>query len=196
MQIKQCRFLLNTLNQTLQKNNIKVQPKIKSELMLNGAFADSDPYTAKITLNKILNCKLLKFLTKKYIKHEVKHIEQAQIMARYFAGISGNIDKGLEQFRKLLIERFPLSEIEKFNEKFYKKTIEIDGVINKKHHLFKKAKAYVEAFKEYPDMSLLDDIDVWYNKGFSSMIRNRKRKMKLYKNNILEKEARIASKQN
>ena len=79
---------------------------------------------------------------------------------------------------------------------FYKKNIEIDGVINKKHHLFKKAKAYVEAFKEYPDMSLLDDIDVWYNKGFSSMIRNRKRKMKLYKNNILEKEARIASKQN
>ena len=82
MLVKQCRFMLNTLGQTLEKNNMKVQPKIKSELLINGALGDANPYTAEITLNKILNCKALKFLTRKFIKHEAKHIEQFQIMAR------------------------------------------------------------------------------------------------------------------
>ncbi len=195
MQVKQCRFILNTLSKSLEKNNIKVQPKIKSELLLNGALGDTNPYTAEITLNKILNCKALKFLTRKYIIHEAKHIEQFQIMARYFAGISENINKGLELFKQLLLERFPSCEFEKFNEKFYKKAIEIDGVIDKKHPLFEKAKSYVEAFKKYPDMSILDDIEIWYNKGFKAMIKNRRAKMKTYKNNLLETEAKQASKQ-
>ncbi len=195
MRVKQCRFILNTLGQTLEKNNMKVQPKIKSELLINGALGDANPYTAEITLNKILNCKALKFLTRKFIKHEAKHIEQFQIMARYFAGISENINKGLEQFKQLLLEKFPECEYEKFNEKFYKKTIKIDGVIDKNHPLFEKAKDYVKSFKEYPDMSILDDIEVWYNKGFKAMLKNRRAKMKKYKNNIFESEARQASKQ-
>lgn len=195
MHIKQCRFILNTLNQTLQKNNIKVQPKIKSELLINLIAADANPYTAEITLNKVLNNRLLRPVTRKLIKHEVKHIEQFQIMARYFAGISENSNKGLGSFREFLLQKYPFFEYFNFNEKFYSQTIKKDGIINQSHPLFEKAKNYVNALKEYPDLSVLDDLEIWCEKGFKQMIKNRRNKKKLYKNNLLEVEARQASKQ-
>lgn len=195
MHIKQCRFILNTLNQTLQNNKIKVQPKIKSELLVNFVAADANPYTAEITLNKVLNSRFLRPLTKKLIKHEVKHIEQFQIMARYFAGLAENIDKGLNNFKDFILQKYPHFEVSKFNEKFYKKTIAECGLVKKGHPLFEKAKEYVEAFKQYPDLSILDDLEVWSEKGFKQMKKNRKNKRNLYKNNILEIEARQASKQ-
>ena len=195
MHIKQCRFILNTLNKTAEKNKLKVKPRITSTLFLDNVGADANPYTAEIRLNKIYNFRIFRPITRKYIKHEVKHIEQYQIMARYFAGLAENIDKGLNNFKDLILQKFPHCENSKFNEKFYKKTIAECGLVTKGHPLFEKAKEYVEALKQYPDLSILDDIEVLANKGFTEMKKYRKQKRKLYRKNLLEVEARIAAKQ-
>lgn len=195
MQIKECRFILKTLNQAAEKNKLPVKPRIHSGIFLDSTGASSNPYTAEIMLNKVYNFRIFHPITRKYIKHEAKHIEQFQIMARYFAGVAENIDKGLNSFKDFLLHKFPNYEDLKFNERFYKKTIAKDGIIKKDHHLFEKAKEYVEAFKQYPDLSPLDDLSVFTNKGYKEMRKQQKLKRKLYKNNPLEVEARKAAKQ-
>lgn len=126
MNIKQSRFLLNTLNQAVKKQNLPVTPKLRSELIINGFGGDSNPYTAEITLNKIYNCMLCRPMLRKLIKHETKHMEQFQIMARYIAGMVGSIDAGVNNFRKFIIRKFPhFDGVFTFNKDFYKKLLNI-----------------------------------------------------------------------
>lgn len=194
MQIKTCRFILNTLEGAAVKNNLPAKPKIRSTILFTKTAGSANPYTAEISLNKCLNFRLFRPIVRKIIKHEVKHIEQFQIMARYFAGLAENADKGLKNFKNFLLQKNSMNECFKFNEKFYKQTIAKDGKITKSHPLFEKAKEYVQALKEYPDLSPLDDLEVLYQKGFKEMIKSKRQKKKLYKNNLLEKEARAAAK--
>lgn len=196
MHIKQCRFLLNTLNQAVKKQNLPVTPKLRSELIINGFGGDSNPYTAEITLNKIYNCMLCRPMLRKLIKHETKHMEQFQIMARYIAGMAGSIDAGVNNFRKFIIRKFPhFDGVFTFNKDFYKKAIEHSGIIKDGHPQFEKAKEYVRAFKEYPNLDIFDDLNVCAEKGFKEMLKHRMAKSKLYKNNLLEVEARKAAKE-
>lgn len=166
MHIKQCRFLLNTLNQAVKKQNLPVTPKLRSEFIINGFGGDSNPYTAEITLNKIYNCRLCRPMLRKLIKHETKHMEQFQIMARYIAGMAGNIDAGVNNFRKFIIRKFPhFDGVFTFNKDFYKKAIERSGIIKDGHPQFEKAKEYVRAFKEYPNLDIFDDLNVCAKKA-------------------------------
>lgn len=195
MQIKQCRFILNTLNRVAEKNKLPVKPRIYSRIFLDNTAASANPYTAEINLNKIFSLYIFRPLIKRIIKHESKHIEQYQIMARYFAGLSKNIDKGLNNFKGFILQKFPYYNWLEFNERFYKQTIAKDGVIKKGHPLFKKAKEYVKALRQYPDMSPFNDLEVLSEKGVKEMFKNKWHKKKLYKSNFLEKEARMAEKQ-
>lgn len=195
MHIKQCRFLLNTLNQAVKKQNLPLAPKLRSGLVLDG-FGGLNPYTAEITVNKFYNCRLFKPMLRKVIKHETKHMEQFQIMARYIAGMAGNIDAGINNFRKLIVKKFPhFDGVFTFNKNFYKDMIARSGVIKEGHPQFEKAKEYVRAFKEYPDISLLDDMEIYTEKGYMEMLKHKRAKLKLYKNNLLEVEARKAAKE-
>lgn len=195
MHIKQCRFLLNTLNQAVKKQNLPLAPKLRSGLVLDG-FGGLNPYTAEITVNKFYNCRLFRPMLRKVIKHETKHMEQFQIMARYIAGMAGNIDAGINNFRKLIVKKFPhFDGVFTFNKNFYKDMIARSGVIKEGHPQFEKAKEYVRAFKEYPDISLLDDMEIYTEKGYMEMLKHKRAKLKLYKNNLLEVEARKAAKE-
>lgn len=196
MNIKQCRFLLNTLNQAVKKQNLPVTPKLRSGILID-QYAGTNPYTAEITVNKIYNCRLFRPILRKYIKHETKHMDQFQIMARYIAGMAGNVDAGINNFRKFIIRKFPIFDAGEFtfNKKFYKDTVARSGVIQEGHPQFEKAKEYVRAFKEYPDLDLLDDLSVCAEKGFKEMLKHKRAKSKLYKNNLLEVEARKAAKE-
>ena len=53
----------------------------------------------------------------------------------------------------------------------------------------------MRAFKEYPDLDILDDLNVCAEKGFKEMLKHKRAKSKLYKNNLLEVEARKAAKE-
>lgn len=195
MHIKQCRFLLNTLNQAVKKQNLPLAPKLRSGLVLDG-FGGLNPYTAEITVNKFYNCRLFRPMLRKVIKHETKHMEQFQIMARYIAGMAGNIDAGINNFRKFIVKKFPhFDGVFTFNKNFYKDMIARSGVIKEGHPQFEKAKEYVRAFKEYPDISLLDDMEIYTEKGYMEMLKHKRAKLKLYKNNLLEVEARKAAKE-
>lgn len=195
MKIKQCRFILNTLNQVTEKNKLPVKPKIRSTLFFDNTAASANPYTAEINLNFIYNNRLFRPLIKRFIKHEAKHIEQYQIIARYFAGLSKNIDKGLNNFKGFILQKFPMCNHLEFNEKFYKQTIAKDGVIKRGHPLFEKAKEYAKALRQYPDMTVIDDLATFDEKGIKAMFKNRRKKKILYKSNLLEKEAKMAEKQ-
>lgn len=197
MRVQTCKFLINTLNETAKQNKMSVTPKINSKYISNLKKSEFNPFTGEIILNKIFNSnnKILKPIVKKSIQHNIKHAEQFQIIARYFAGIAQNIDNGLNNFKELILKKFPMYKNEKFNDKFYKQTIAKDGVIKKGHPLFEKAKEYVKALRQYPDMSPFNDLEVLSEKGVKEMFKNKWHKKKLYKSNFLEKEARMAEKQ-
>lgn len=195
MQIKQCRFILNTLNQVSEKNKLPVKPKIHTTIFLDNSAAEANPYTGEIYLNLLFNNRLFRPFIKKLIKHEAKHIEQYQIIARYFAGIAQNIDNGLNHFKELILKKFPMYKNDKFNDKFYKQTIKKDGVITKTHPLFKKAQEYIKAVEAYPTSSSKDEIDILTNDGIIAMFKNRFQKAKAYRKNLLEEEARRAEKE-
>lgn len=197
MKIQTCKFLINTLNETAKRNNISVIPKINSKYMGNLKKSDFNPYTGEIILNNIFNSnsKIFRPLVKKSIQHNIKHAEQFQIIARYFAGLSQNIDTGIEYFKNLLLQKFPQYESLKFNKKYYKKVIKQNGTIKSGDNLFTKAKTYIEALKEYPTYDPFENIKVWTEDGFEEMIINRVAKNKLKANNLLETEANNATKQ-
>lgn len=195
MQIKQCRFILNTLNQVSEKNKLPVKPKIHTTIFLDNSAAEANPYTGEIYLNLLFNNRLFRPFIKKLIKHEAKHIEQYQIIARYFAGIAQNIDNGLNNFKELILKKFPMYKNDNFNDKFYKQTITKDGVITKTHPLFKKAQEYIKAVEAYPTSSSTDEIDILINDGIIAMFKNRFQKAKAYRKNLLEEEARRAEKE-
>ena len=195
MQIKQCRFILNTLNQVSEKNKLPVKPKIHTTIFLDNSAAEANPYTGEIYLNLLFNNRLFRPFIKKLIKHEAKHIEQYQIIARYFAGIAQNIDNGLNNFKELILKKFPMYKNDNFNDKFYKQTIAKDGVITKTHPLFKKAQEYIKAVEAYPTSSSKDEIDILTNDGIIAMFKNRFQKAKAYRKNLLEEEARRAEKE-
>lgn len=195
MQIKQCRFILNTLNQVSKKNKLPVKPRIHTTIYLDNSAAEANPYTGEIYLNLFFNNRLFRPFIKKLIKHEAKHIEQYQIIARYFAGIAQNIDNGLNNFKELILKKFPMYKNDNFNDKFYKQTITKDGVITKTHPLFKKAQEYIKAVEAYPTSSSTDEIDILINDGIIAMFKNRFQKAKAYRKNLLEEEARRAEKE-
>lgn len=123
-------------------------------------------------------------------------MDQFQIMARYIAGMASNVDAGINNFRKFIIRKFPhFDGTFTFNKNFYKDMIARSGVIKEGHPQFEKAKEYVRAFKEYPDISLLDDMEIYTEKGYMEMLKHKRAKLKLYKNNLLEVEARKAAKE-
>ena len=192
MRIGNCRFILNTIQKATQSS---VKPKIKiGKIKQNPmAVAINNPYTAEITLNKYFSCPLLKPFLRKTIKHEAKHTEQFQVMARYFAGIKGNMDDGLNAFKEFLEKNhFGNRFWFKFNKDFYKKSILKDGTITKENPMFSKAEEYVEAIKSYPDMSkIFNSAD----KNPFKVIKAYRQQIKIYNNNILEREAVAASKQ-
>ena len=118
-----------------------------------------------------------------------------RLLSRYFAGLSQNIDTGIEYFKNLLLQKFPQYESLKFNKKYYKKVIKQNGTIKSGDNLFTKAKTYIEALKEYPTYDPFENIKVWTEDGFEEMIINRVAKNKLKANNLLETEANNATKQ-
>ncbi len=194
LNIKQNRFIINTLWKAAEKNNVSVIPKVRSRFFLSNTFAQADPYTAELSINKVLNCRILRPLIKRLIKHETKHIEQFQVMARFFAGLADNVDAGINNFKQFLLDKAPVCEVFKFNTKFYQKTIENDGVIKEGHPLFEKAKQYIKAHKEYPDLSPFTSLEIYQEKGYKEMRKFQKQRDKLYKTNLLEVEARKAEK--
>ena len=192
MNVKQCRFLLNTVNKTVEKNNYAISPKIRSRIFIGRIAANFNPYTAELGINKALSCRIFRPIIKRMVRHELKHAEQFQIIARFFAGLAKNVDEGLNNFKALIEKKNSIWCLDSFNENFYKKAIARDGVIDSKHPLFNKAKQYIEAVKKYPDLSVLDDLEIFDKKGFRAMLEHKKRKMKLYKSNLLEIEAKKA----
>lgn len=53
----------------------------------------------------------------------------------------------------------------------------------------------MRAYKEYPNLSILEDLNIVAEKGYREMLKNRRAKLKIYKNNLLEVEARKAAKE-
>ncbi len=195
MKVKNCRFILNTLNKSAENNNLSVMPKIKPKYSRKLIDADFNPYTAEITLNNITSSRILKPIVKKSIQHTTKHAEQFQIIARYIAGFTENINAGIKNFQNFMLKIFPQYESQKFNKKYYQQVIKQDGVIKQGDNLFERAKKYVEALKNYPTYEPFENVKIWAEEGFEEMINNKITKNKLKKTNLLEAEARQAAKQ-
>ena len=197
MKIQTCKFLINTLNETAKQNKISVTPKINSKYIRKLKKSEFNPYTGEIILNNIFNTntKILKPIIKKSIQHNIKHAEQFQIIARYFAGVAQNIDTGIENFKNLLLEKFPQYESLNFNKKYYQKVIKQNGTIKLGNNLFEKAKIYIKALKEYPTFEPFENVKICAEEGFDEMILNKINKKKLKANNLLETEAKNATKQ-
>ncbi len=195
MKVKNCRFILNTLNKSAENNNLSVMPKIKPKFSRKLIDADFNPYTAEITLNNITSSRILKPIVKKSIQHTTKHAEQFQIIARYMAGFTENINAGIKNFQNFMLKMFPQYESQKFNKKYYQQVINKDGVIKKGDNLFETAKKYVDALKKYPKYDPFEDIKIMAEEGFEEMINNKIMKRKLKRNNLLEIEARQATKE-
>lgn len=195
MKVKNCRFILNTLNKSAENNNLSVMPKIKPKYSRKLIDADFNPYTAEITLNNITSSRILKPIVKKSIQHTTKHAEQFQIIARYIAGFTENINAGIKNFQNFMLKIFPQYESQKFNKKYYQQVIKHDGVIKQGDNLFERAKKYVEALKNYPTYEPFENVKIWAEEGFEEMINNKITKNKLKKTNLLEAEARQAAKQ-
>lgn len=195
MKVKNCRFILNTLNKSAENNNLSVMPKIKPKFSRKLIDADFNPYTAEITLNNITSSRILKPIVKKSIQHTTKHAEQFQIIARYMAGFTENINAGIKNFQNFMLKMFPQYESQKFNKKYYQQVINKDGVIKKGDNLFETAKKYVDALKKYPKYDPFEDIKIMAEEGFEEMINNKIMRRKLKRNNLLEIEARQATKE-
>lgn len=195
MKVKNCRFILNTLNKSAENNNLSVMPKIKPKYSRKLIDADFNPYTAEITLNNITSSRILKPIVKKSIQHTTKHAEQFQIIARYIAGFTENINAGIKNFQNFMLKIFPQYESQKFNKQYYQQVIKQDGVIKQGDNLFERAKKYVEALKNYPTYEPFENVKIWAEEGFEEMINNKITKNKLKKTNLLEAEARQAAKQ-
>lgn len=195
MKVKNCRFILNTLNKSAENNNLSVMPKIKPKYSRKLIDADFNPYTAEITLNNITSSRILKPIVKKSIQHTTKHAEQFQIIARYIAGFTENINAGIKNFQNFMLKIFPQYESQKFNKKYYQQVIKHDGVIKQGDNLFERAKKYVDALKNYPTYEPFENVKIWAEEGFEEMINNRITKNKLKRTNLLEVEARQAAKQ-
>lgn len=189
MNIKFCRYVLNIVGKA---SKTSVRPAIRFEKL--DAMGINNPYMGEIILNKKLNSGIIKpIFLKKYLRHELKHAEQFQIMARYCAGKAKSTEEGLCQFRKMLGEKlYNNSSIGFLNEKYYDRVIKKDGVIIENTPLYEKAEAYIKAFKEYPDMSKA--LEKQSNQSFWDYIINLYKVKKSYKSNLLEKEAVSASK--
>ena len=189
MNIKLCSYILNTTAKALKTST---RPVIKFEKL--NAMGAANPYTGEIILNKKLNfCILRHLFLKKYIRHELKHAEQFQIMARYFAGQEKNTEEGLRKFAQMLGKKiYNNPSIGVINAKYYTKVIKNDGIITKSNPLFAKAKEYVKAFNEYPDMSKV--LEKESSQSFFDYVGNLYKSIKAYRNNPLEKEAVSASK--
>lgn len=196
MKVKNCRFLLTTLNKSAENNNLSVMPKIKRRFSHKLIDAEFNPYTAEINLNKITSSRILKPIVKNSIQHTTKHAEQFQIIARYIAGFSENINTGINNFKKFMLKIFPQYKSQTFNKKYYQQVIKKDGVIKQGDNLFERAKGYVDALKKYPKYEPFENIKIWVEYGLDAMINNRATKNKLKRINLLEAEARQAEKQN
>ncbi len=196
MRVQTCKFLINTLNETAKQNKMSVTPKINSKYISNLKKSEFNPFTGEIILNKIFNSnnKILKPIVKKSIQHNIKHAEQFQIIARYFAGIAQNIDTGIENFKNFLLEKFPNYKSLNFNKKYYQKVIKQEGTIKSGNNLFEKAKTYLKALKEYPTFEPFENVKIWAEDGLDEMILNKRNKKKLIANNLLETEAKNAAK--
>ena len=129
MKVKNCRYILNTLNKSAENNNLSVMPKIRPRYSHNLIDAEFNPYTAEIHLNNITSSRILKPIVKNSIQHTTKHAEQFQIIARYIAGFSENINTGINNFKKFMLKNFPQYQSQKFNKKYYQEVIKKDGVI-------------------------------------------------------------------
>lgn len=195
MKVKNCRFILNTLNKSAENNNLSVMPKIKPKCSGKLIDADFNPYTAEITLNNITSSRILKPIVKKSIQHTTKHAEQFQIIARYMAGFTENMNAGIKNFQNFMLKIFPQYESQKFNKKYYQQVINKDGVIKKGDTLFEKARKYVDALKKYPKYDPFEDVKIMAEEGFEEMINNKIMRRKLKRNNLLEIEARQATKE-
>ena len=195
MKVKNCRFILNTLSKSAENNNLSVMPKIRPRYSHKLIDADFNPYTAEINLNNITSSRILKPIVKNSIQHTTKHAEQFQIIARYIAGFSENINTGINNFQKFMLKSFPQYQSQRFNKKYYQQVIKKDGVIKQGDNLFERGKKYVEALKQYPTFEPFENVKVWAEEGFEEMINNRITKNKLKRTNLLEVEAKQAAKE-
>lgn len=189
MNINLSRRVLSIVNTAAKTSS---RPKIKfGDIEAAGV---NNPFTGSITINKNFSCKVLRpFFLKKYLKHELKHAEQFQIMARYYAGEAGCVQEGLNNFKQMLAKKiFNDSSVGYIDERYYIKAIKKDGLITKENSLYQKAEEYIEAFNQYPDMD-----KVMFKKSNQSWLEYLKvlyNTKKAYKNNLLEREAVAASK--
>ena len=195
MKVKNCRFILNTLSKSAENNNLSVMPKIRPRYSHKLIDADFNPYTAEINLNNITSSRILKPIVKNSIQHTTKHAEQFQIIARYIAGFSENINTGINNFQKFMLKSFPQYQSQRFNKKYYQEVIKKDGVIKQGDNLFERGKKYVEALKQYPTFEPFENVKIWAEEGFEEMINNRITKNKLKRTNLLEVEAKQAAKE-
>ncbi len=189
MNIKISRQIISIINSAAKTS---VRPKISFSKI--DAFGVTNPFTGSIELNEKLGCSVFKPLyLKKYLKHELKHAEQFQIMARYYAGEAGDVQQGLKNFKEMLGAKvLKDSRFGFIDEKYYTRVIKKDGAITKENPLYKKAEEYIEAFNQYPDMQKV--MNKSSNQSFFEYISNLYKAKKAYKNNPLELEAVAASK--
>ena len=208
------RKVLSAYNEVMIKQKITNRPRIEAA-WLPAAHACADPVEANITINSFL----LKFRTMSNIKrtmaHELKHIEQFEVIARYLAGVAKNINQGLENFKALAEETTKLTPLKnmdgkfaklineeleslpapKFNEQFYKRAIEQKGVITENSPLFERAQKLFHALKNYPDQSILTMIQKVNDNDAKNSIKYVLNNLKLYNANPLEVEAVKAAKE-
>lgn len=188
MNVKNCRYILNIVSKAAKTST---RPKITLNKL--EAMGATNPFSGEIVINKNLNSKLLRpIFLKKYLRHELKHAEQFQIMARYYAGKEGNIEKGIEKFQQMLSKKiFNDPSIGYINNQYYSRVIKNDGIIDKYHSLYAKAEEYVKAFNEYPNMAKA--MERKSNQSFFEYLKTLYKTKKEYSNNLLEQEAVKAS---
>lgn len=160
-----------------------------------------------------------KRITQWFHAHELQHIEQFKVVARHFAGLSDDIGKGLENFKKFMNEQtiFKSDEFNKFNKEFYTQVVKKEGVIKPGTKEAQKAEKYMQAMRDYPEIAKMNPVvqfaegmqngakfkaakdkgNLHFIKFLIDESRNaqkaQKQLQKSYNSNLLETEARQAS---
>lgn len=111
MNVPKARKILTIYERIAKVQQTEVKPRLKFGVLLGDAAA-FNPVSGDITLNKG-TWFIIRFTKRKILAHELKHSDQFTQIARYFAGISENIEAGLENYKKFLINMDPMYESSK-----------------------------------------------------------------------------------
>lgn len=194
--------LQTSLTNNIQKYYSKVNAnrtnvsKLTFEGKLSFDLMGFNAITADINVNSPLLV-IVNLMKKRLVPHESMHTEQFKGMAAYLVDCKKNIEEGLTEFKNLIVNKEPLGKIfeDDFNWDFYKKAVENIKTAKNFAEIIEKGKKDLEAYKAYPDRSLLFTIlSIAEEKGSFAKIKKFFQLNKAYKNNPLEVEARQAYK--